>query len=171
MKWLLITVLALVLVVALAAMIGSRLGQSHRASVSKTFPVPPEVIWSAMTDVAAFPSWRAGVTRVERLPDRNGYPVWMEEGRSGKMTMAVERMEPPRVLVARIADPKLPFGGTWTYEITPDAGGSRLTITENGEIYNPLFRFMARFIFGYEGTIQSYLSSLEKRLIGSRTRS
>jgi len=30
---------------------------------------------------------------------------------------------------------------------------------------------MARFIFGYEGTIQSYLSSLEKRLIGSRTRS
>jgi uncharacterized protein YndB with AHSA1/START domain len=171
MKWVLITVLALVLVVALAAMIGSRLGQSHRASVSKTFPVPPEVIWSAMTDVAAFPSWRAGVTRVERLPDRNGYPVWMEEGRSGKMTMAVERMEPPRVLVARIADPKLPFGGTWTYEITPDAGGSRLTITENGEIYNPLFRFMARFIFGYEGTIQSYLSSLEKRLIGSRTRS
>jgi len=139
--------------------------------VSKTFSVPPEVIWSAMTDVAAFPSWRAGVTRVERLPDRNGYPVWMEEGRSGKMTMAVERMEPPRVLVARIADPKLPFGGTWTYEITPDAGGSRLTITENGEIYNPLFRFMARFIFGYEGTIQSYLSSLEKRLIGSRTRS
>jgi uncharacterized protein YndB with AHSA1/START domain len=171
MKWVLITVLALGLVVALAAMIGSRLGQSHRASVSKTFPVPPEVIWSAMTDVAAFPSWRAGVTRVERLPDRNGYPVWMEEGRSGKMTMAVERMEPPRVLVARIADPKLPFGGTWTYEITPDAGGSRLTITENGEIYNPLFRFMARFIFGYEGTIQSYLSSLEKRLIGSRTRS
>ena len=171
MKWVLITVLALVLVVALAAMIGSRLGQSHRTSVSKTFSVPPEVIWSAMTDVAAFPSWRAGVTRVERLPDRNGYPVWMEEGRSGKMTMAVERMEPPRVLVARIADPKLPFGGTWTYEITPDAGGSRLTITENGEIYNPLFRFMARFIFGYEGTIQSYLSSLEKRLIGSRTRS
>jgi len=171
MKWVLITVLALVLVVALAAMIGSRLGQSHRASVSKTFSVPPEVIWSAMTDVAAFPSWRAGVTRVERLPDRNGYPVWMEEGRSGKMTMAVERMEPPRVLVARIADPKLPFGGTWTYEITPDPGGSRLTITENGEIYNPLFRFMARFIFGYEGTIQSYLSSLEKRLIGSRTRS
>jgi uncharacterized protein YndB with AHSA1/START domain len=171
MKWVLITVLALVLVVALAAMIGSRLGQSHRASVSKTFPVPPEVIWSAMTDVAAFPSWRAGVTRVERLPDRNGYPVWMEEGRSGKMTMALERMEPPRVLVARIADPKLPFGGTWTYEITPDAGGSRLTITENGEIYNSLFRFMARFIFGYEGTIQSYLSSLEKRLIGSRTRS
>ena len=67
---------------------------------------------------------------------------------------------------ARIADPDLPFGGTWTYEITPDGGGSRLTITEDGEIYNPLFRFMARFVFGYEGTIASYMSSLEKRLAG-----
>ena len=171
MKWVLITVVALALVVALAAVIGSRLGQSHRASVTKSFPVPPNVIWSTITDVEGFPSWRAGVTRVERLPDRNGYPVWIEEGRSGKMTLAVERMEPPRVLVARIADPKLPFGGTWTYEITPEEAGSRLTITEQGEIYNPLFRFMARFIFGYEGTIRSYMASLEKRLAGSQARS
>ena len=171
MKWVLIVVLALALVVALAAVIGSRLGQSHRASLSKSFPVPADVIWSAITDVESFPSWRADITRVDRLPDRNGYPVWVEQGRSGRMTLAVERLEPPRILVARIADPKLPFGGTWTYEISPEGAGSRLTITEDGEIYNPLFRFMARFIFGYEGTIRSYLASLEKRLAGSTARS
>ena len=57
----------------------------------------------------------------------------------------------------------MPFGGTWTYEITPVGKGSRLQITEDGEIYNPFFRFMARFIFGYEGTIGSYMSALEKR--------
>ena len=171
MKWVLITIVALALVLALAAVIGSRLGQSHRASVAKSFPAPPDVIWSTITDVEGFPSWRAGVTRVERLPDRNLYPVWIEEGRSGKMTLAVERMEPPRVLAVRIADPKLPFGGTWTYEITPEEAGSRLTIIEHGEIYNPLFRFMARFIFGYEGTIRSYLASLERRLAGSQARS
>lgn len=171
MKWVLITVVALALVLALAAVIGSRLGQSHRASVTKSFPVPPDVIWSTITDVEGFPSWRAGVTRVERLPDRNGYPVWIEEGRSGKMRLAVERMEPPRVLVGRIADPKLPFGGTWTYEIMPEETGSRLTITEDGEIYNSLFRFVARFIVGYEGTIRSYMASLEKRLAGSQARS
>ena len=171
MKWVLIVVLALALVVALAAVIGSRLGQSHRASVSKSFPVPADAIWSAITDIENFPSWRAGVTRVERLPDRNGYPAWVEEGRSGRMPLAAERMEPPRVLVVRIADPKLPFGGTWTYEITPEGTGSRLTIAEDGEIYNPLFRFMARFIFGYEATLRSYIASLEKRLAGSQVRS
>ena len=80
------------------------------------------------------------------------------------MTLVVERMEPPRLLVGRIADPGLPFGGTWTYEIVPVSDGSRLRITEDGEIYNPIFRFMARFIFGYEGTIRGYMASLQKRL-------
>ena len=64
----------------------------------------------------------------------------------------------------RIADPKLPFGGTWTYEIAPTAGGSTLTITENGEVYNPIFSFMARFVFGYDGTMKTYLANLEKKL-------
>jgi hypothetical protein len=88
--------------------------------------------------------------------------MWIEEGRSGKMTFVVESSDPPRRLVTRIADPKLPFGGTWTYDITPSNGGSRLTITEDGEIYNPLFRFVARFILGYDGTIGSYLGALGK---------
>jgi hypothetical protein len=166
MKWMLIVVVLIAIAVAIAAFIGSRLAQSHRASVEKVFPVLPEAIWGAITDIDAFPSWRAGVTRVERLPDRNGYPAWVEEGKSGRMTMAVERMEAPRVLVGRIADPGLPFGGTWTYEITPGPSGSRLRIIENGEIYNPLFRFMVRFVFGYEGTLRSYMTSLDKRLAG-----
>lgn len=164
MKWVLIAVVIVALVLALATFIGGRLPRSHRASLEKSFAVPSQAIWAAITDVEAFPSWRAGVTRVERLPDRNGFPVWVEEGRSGKLTLAVERMDPPRILVGRIADPGLPFGGTWTYEVTPEPAGSRLRITEDGEIYNPLFRFMARFGFGYDGTIRSYMTSLEKRL-------
>jgi hypothetical protein len=64
----------------------------------------------------------------------------------------------------RIADPDLPFGGTWTYDITPDADGSRLKITEHGEVYNPIFRFMARCVFGHERTMKAYLSALEKKL-------
>ena len=76
---------------------------------------------------------------------------------------------PPRPFVARIADPDLPFGGTWTYEIAPAAGGSRVKKTEDGEIYKPQFRFVARFILGYEGTIASYLAALEKRFPAGRS--
>ena len=164
MKWVLVVVLALALAAALAALIGSRLAQSHRASLTKAFPAPAEVIWSAITDVEAFPSWRSGVTRVERLPDRNGHPVWIEEGRSGKITLAVERMEAPRLLVGRIADPNLPFGGTWTYELGPGRGGTVLRITEDGEVYNPLFRFISRFVLGHYKSIDQFLDDLERRL-------
>jgi uncharacterized protein YndB with AHSA1/START domain len=164
MKWIVVVLVALAVLVAVVALIGSRLPKAHRASVERTFSVAPESIWRTITDVEAFPSWREGVTRVQRLPDRDGRPVWVEEGGFGKLTLAVERLEPPRLLVGRIADPGLPFGGTWTYEITPSSGGSRLRITEDGEVYNPIFRFMSKFIFGYEGTIQSYMASLQKRL-------
>lgn len=164
MKWIVITVVVFGAVVAVVALIGSRLPQSHRASVEQTLTAAPEAVWRTITDIDAFPSWREGLKRVQRLPDRDGLPVWVEEGRSGKMTLAVERLEAPRLLIGRIADPGLPFGGTWTYEIAPASSGSRLRITEDGEIYNPVFRFMARYIFGYEGTIRSYMTSLQKRL-------
>lgn len=80
-----------------------------------------------------------------------------------KIPMCFERMEPPSLLVARIADPSLPFGGTWTYRIAPAAGGSDVTITENGEVSNPLFRFMSRFVFGYAATLDEFVKDLEKR--------
>lgn len=37
-------------------------------------------------------------------------------------------------------------------------------MTENGEIYNPIFRFMARFVLGYSMTLDRYLADLEKHL-------
>ena len=39
-----------------------------------------------------------------------------------------------------------------------------LTITENGEIYNPVFRFVSRFITGQTSTIDEYLRALGRKL-------
>lgn len=35
-----------------------------------------------------------------------------------------------------------------------------------GEVYSPFFRFMARFVFGYERTMRTYLDGLEARMAG-----
>jgi uncharacterized protein YndB with AHSA1/START domain len=166
MRWITIVLLvpvAIAAIGALAAFIGSRLPRSHRVSRERLLAAPSDVLWRALTDIEAFPTWRADLRRVQRLPDRGGKTTWIEEGRSGTVTFVFERMDAPHVLVSRIADPNLPFGGTWTCEITPMPNGSRLTITEAGEIYNPLFRFMARFFFGYDGSINAHLSALAKR--------
>jgi uncharacterized protein YndB with AHSA1/START domain len=164
MKWLLIVVVGLAVIAAAIVIVGLLLPRGHFASRSATFGVSPERIWQAITDVEAFPSWRAGVKSVKTLPDRQGQKAWIEETSTGPIPLVVERSEAPRLLVVRIADANLPFGGTWTYQIAPAGTRSTLTITENGEIYNPLFRFVTRFVSGYEATLASYLSSLEKRL-------
>jgi hypothetical protein len=75
--------------------------------------------------------------------------------------LRVERDEPPSLVVTRIVGETLPFGGTWTYRIVPAPGGSDLTITEDGEVYNPIFRFMSRFVFGHFATIDAFLAGLK----------
>ena len=68
---------------------------------------------------------------------------------------------PPERLVVRIASQGLPFSGAWTFLISPIAGGgSELRIDEDGEIYNVIFRFLARFFFGYTASIEGYLRDL-----------
>jgi hypothetical protein len=37
-------------------------------------------------------------------------------------------------------------------------------ITENGEVYNPIFRFVSRFIMGHTATLDAYLKSLTTAL-------
>ena len=71
---------------------------------------------------------------------------------------------PARKLVTRIETKKLPFEGTWTYEFTPSHQETELTVTEDGEVYNPLFRFVSRFVIGHTATIDAYLKALRSKL-------
>jgi hypothetical protein len=158
--WLLI-VLGGILI--LCTLIGWLLPKNHVASRIGYYKVPPEKIWNAITDVDAMPSWREGLKSAKHLPDLNGMPGHVEVTSMGEIPLQTEEMIPPRKLVARIADPKLPFGGAWTFEITPTTDGATLRITENGYVTNPMFRLLSQFVFGYTGEIDRYLRSLAKK--------
>jgi len=160
MKWLLIILGVVVGLAALVWLVGAMLLKDHVATRMARYHQPPEKIWEALTNVEAMPTWRKDLKSVKRLPDRDGKAAWVETSGFGEMPLYVEISEPPRKLVTRIADPNLPFGGTWTFEISPAEGGATLRITENGEIRNAFFRFMARFVFGYTSTMETYLRDL-----------
>ena len=67
---------------------------------------------------------------------------------------------PPKSITRRIAQQNLPYSGSWSYSLQPIAGGTIVRITEDGEIYNPVFRFVSRFILGQTGTTDAYLRAL-----------
>ena len=164
MKWPLIILGIVAAIIVMIVIVGSLLPRDHVASLTARIAAPQADVWSAITDAATFPAWRADVTRVEVLPPTTTGPSWREYSKQGAITMVVDSSEPPRRLITRIADKGLPFGGQWIYEIEPDgASASRVTITERGSVYNPVFRFVSRFIMGHTATIDAYLRALGKR--------
>ncbi len=48
-------------------------------------------------------------------------------------------------------------------ELSPADNGTRMRITENGEVPNVLFRFMSGFVFGHTGTMDTYLKALGRK--------
>jgi hypothetical protein len=162
-RWALWILLALGGLVAVVAIVGAALPKAHSVSRSAHLQLPPESLYTLLTDVDKYSTWRGDVKNLERLPDRDGKPAWVETMSGGRIPMYFERMERPSLLVARIADPSLPFGGTWTYRIVAAGGGSDLTITEDGEVYNPIFRFMSKFVFGHTATMDTFLGNLQAK--------
>jgi hypothetical protein len=121
-------------------------------------------VFATITDFARFPEWRSEVRTVELLGDDGRGMRFREDGKHGVVTYRVERRQPDSRLVTRIDDPSLPYGGTWTLEVKPAPEGAALTITEDGEIYNPIFRVLSKGIFSPYATIDIYQSDLRKRL-------
>jgi hypothetical protein len=161
-----IIVLLLAVVVGLGLLvvvIGYLLPVKHVATVAARVPATPAQIWGALTDVAAYPKWRGDVTSVEMLPADSRRVAWREHGKNGAISFGIEQAEPPHRLVTRITDKSLPFGGAWEYVVTPDGAGSRVQITERGEVYNPVFRLVSRFIMGHAATASAYLVALGAR--------
>jgi len=164
MKWILRILGVVVAIALLVVAIGALLPKQHVVSRQATYRQSPEAIWQTIMDYKKFPTWIKGVARVESFQSLNGYPGWTEiESNGMKIPLQVTEAVPPRRLVTRIADPNLPWGGTWTTEITPAPGGSVMRITEEGYVNNPFFRFMARFVFGYASTLDSYMKSLGEK--------
>jgi uncharacterized protein YndB with AHSA1/START domain len=163
MRWPLVVLAVLAGVPIVVVGVGAVLPREHTATSYATINAPPDSVWAALTEVDEFPAWRDDVARVEVLPRRDGHRIWREFSKSDAITFEEVEADPPRRLVARIADPSLPFGGSWTYVVAPHSGGSRVTITEEGVVHNPVFRFVSRFVFGHHATQEAYLRALGRR--------
>lgn len=164
MRWALYALGVVILLVVGVVAVGAFLPRDHVASLTARIGATPDSVWAALTDPSSFPSWRSDVKRVEQVPGERPWASWKEYSGNDAITLAVEQADRPKRLVTRITDKNLPFGGWWEYRIEPDgASASKVTITEHGSVYNPLFRFVSRFIMGHTATIDSYLRALGRK--------
>jgi uncharacterized protein YndB with AHSA1/START domain len=159
-RYLLISVAVLGAIVLIVVLVGWSLPVQHRATGEATLPASPQSVYQLITDVDRFPQWRSSVKSTERLPDSAGKKRFREVGSDGTILYEVDSAVPDQRLVTRIADRSLPFGGSWTFELIPRGDSTTIRITEDGEVYNPIFRFVSRFVFGHTATIEKYLADV-----------
>jgi hypothetical protein len=153
-------VVALVIVVLI---IGALLPREHVASREIILRQPRSEVYATLREFAAAPNWRADVQRTEMLENVDGRVRFREHSKQGVITYELVQENAPQKLVTRIVDRDLGYFGSWTYELSPANDGTRLRITEEGEVPNVLFRFMSRFIFGHTATMDAYLRALARK--------
>ena len=106
------------------------------------------------------PAWRQGLKGVNRLLNKNGLPAWVDSGTIPPETTDAQAVE------AYPADCR--FQAVIRRNV--DVGNHAVALGQQPAdpggrgIYNLAFRFLARFVFDYSATIETYLKSRAKKL-------
>ena len=158
-------VTGLVVLIVMVLLVGSYLPVKHEVTREATYRATPAQLFALIRNVDDYPSWQKSVSKVEVLPDVDGKPRARETNSGQAITYELSDIVPNQRMVSRIADDNLPFGGSWTYEVISGQAtdATTLRITENGEVYNPVFRFVSRFVMGHSATIDKYLEAVATR--------
>jgi uncharacterized protein YndB with AHSA1/START domain len=162
-------VLTPVLLAAALMAVGTALPAEHTVARRIDLAAAPERVWAVVTTVDSFAAWRPDVDSVQPLPAVEGRRRWREGVGYGLVTYEATRWEPPAALDAAVVtgpgERRPAFSGRWRYRLERrEGGGTRLTVTEHGEIRQPIMRAVARYALGHEGTLNDYLSALAARL-------
>jgi uncharacterized protein YndB with AHSA1/START domain len=122
-------------------------------TASVVVDAPPDAVWRVVSDVARMGEWSPECRKVVLLGarraevgvrmvgiNRRGLAVW-------PTVSTVVRLEPGRAVAWRTRE----SGATWTYELEPAGGGTRLTGRRDLDRYSTLTRVAAPLIGGAAG--------------------
>lgn len=192
MRWILWSITLFMLLLGAVVIAGGLVAREHQIVRTVALAAPPAAVFATIADLEAMSAWRPEVARVERVPDApdgddafggddaskvddasdaddasgaDGLPAtYRELGVRGAVTWTVVEAHPPARLTLRIEGAGPGFEGTWVFDVASASAGTRLTITERGEIENPLFRFLSRFVVGYGNGLDAYVAALSRHL-------
>ena len=135
-------------------------------SASVVVDAPPDAVWEVVSDVARMPEWSPELRRLFVIGDkrprvgmnllginRRGFAAW-------PTTSKVVRFEPGRAVAWKTRE----SGATWTYELQPEDGGTRLTGRRDLADFTLGTKLMAPVIGGAEGHDQELADGIRATL-------
>ena len=162
MNIVLITLGIIVGIIILMVLIGYVTPVKHTASVTEELKLPDHKLYKLLINFKNYPKWRTELKGVKVISESE----WVEVSKFGEMALSfTELVENKKIVGSIVPDKSLQFGGSWTYDL--QATGSKttkLTVTENGEVYSPLFRFVSKYIMGHKGTLKRFMKNLQDEI-------
>ncbi|HLJ84603.1 MAG TPA: hypothetical protein VKT51_10560 [Candidatus Eremiobacteraceae bacterium] len=148
--------------------IGTTIPIWHSTKCAADIAAPSDALFGAIADDGSSASWRPELRSVTLVSGSGPTTVWRETYKSGQeLTLYTNRLgyASGRQLVRDIPfDPRLGFDGNWVFNVGKSGqrgeNKTRVAINEQGHIYNPVFRFLTKYVFGYSGSIRTYLTDL-----------
>lgn len=166
--YLLVIVAGLLLVAfGVLGVLGSRLPETHTSTVTLEVPQARQVVFTLLERVEDMPSWVPSITKVERLADKNGLPVFRQHmGRNSFVTETAVH-EPMRRIQRDITDDLGPFSGSWDH-VLDEAGPGRtkVTLTEVGRVKSPVPRAIMHYFMGEDMYLKKFAADLTKKCGG-----
>lgn len=145
------------LFLCLLALIGLTISKTHSLTYSINIEKPTELIWNKLRDDLKSAEWRNDLKSVEALQRWNNYEAFKEIYKNGgSLNYAIIYKKENEKLIRKIIHNKN-FGGEWIIELREN----KVTITENGEIYNPIFRVLGKIFHDPSKTIVRFLNDLK----------
>jgi carbon monoxide dehydrogenase subunit G len=102
-----------------------------RAELTIEIARTPDDVFAYLTDVSNLPAWQAGV-KSATLRDGRVEESRSLLGRELRTTLEIVEQDEPRVFTLRALNSPVPF--TVRHELAPTDGGTRLTVTADGDI-------------------------------------
>jgi uncharacterized protein YndB with AHSA1/START domain len=162
MKIFLRLVVILILLVGAAYLYALTIPAHQVHTRTTTLKQSPDAIFALLTDLPNFPKWNRNMVKIEMLPPVDGKEATRQTFKGNMaMTIVTSESTPPSRLVRSMGDVGGPFEGSWTYEITATADGTKVTITEDSTMKQPFFRLMSR-LFGETKYIDEHLQDMAK---------
>lgn len=139
---------------------GLMLPRQQTVSRSVTVRASPAIVWSRIANPGDYPTWRTHTSSVELLgtdPLR-----WREFGADGSFAFEVTAQSSLERLVAVAVDDDVARRPEREFVLSPASEGTTVRYTERCTLDNPISRFVFRYLWTADDTVQAMLTDLRR---------